>query len=245
MRQLERALRTRDEFLASASHDLKNPIAGIIGTAQLLLRRIDRAGEVDPGRARQALERVVSIATRAALQVDDLLDVTRMQMGRPLGLDRQPTDLVRLARELVVDQQHQAERHDVRLEANVPELVVLLDERRFGRALGNLIENAVKYSPNGGLIRVEVTRDEAAGMAVLTVRDQGIGIPDGEIARIFDRFERGSNVVGVIPGTGIGLASARHIVESHGGTIDVASEVSRGTSFTIQLPLETAADQSR
>ena len=82
-------------------------------------------------------------------------------------------------------------------------------------------------------------------MAVLTVRDQGIGIPDGEITRIFDRFERGSNVVGVIPGTGIGLASARHIVESHGGTIDVASEVSRGTSFTIQLPLETAADQSR
>ena len=241
MEQLERELQTRDEFLASASHDLKNPIAGIKGNAQLLLRRLSRHGEVDVQGVSEALERIVSVATRAGMQVDELLDNARMQMGRPLDLERQPTDLVRLAGELMADYQQQTERHQFQLGDSVPALVTAVDERRLSRAIGNLLENALKYSPEGGLIRVEVTRDAETDSAVLSVRDQGVGIPAADMGRIFDRFERGSNVIGVISGTGIGLASARHIVESHGGTISVSSEEGRGSSFTIRLPIEALA----
>ena len=242
MQRLERELQTRDEFLASAAHDLKNPMAGIKGSAQLLLRRLDRSADVDLTRLREGLERVAAAATRAAVQVDDLLDSTRMQMCRPLDLERRATDLLQLARDLVAEHQQQTEHHDVQLETHVDRLVLSLDDRRLGRVLGNLIENAVKYSPDGGLIRVEVGRDDATGQAVIAVHDKGIGIPERDRARIFDRFERGSNVVGVIPGTGIGLASARHIVESHGGTIDVVSEAGQGSSFTIRLPTQSAVE---
>jgi signal transduction histidine kinase len=245
MQRLEREVATRDEFLASASHDLKNPIAGIKGTAQLLLRRMDRSGEIDPDRARHALEQIVDISTRAAVQVEDLLDSTRMQMGRLVDLDRRATDLVAFARGLVTQHQQQTERHAVRLETSEDTLVIPLDERRLGRAIGNLIENAIKYSPEGGVVRVEVARDQASGGAVLSVRDQGIGIPNADQARIFDRFERGSNVVGKIPGTGIGLASARHIVESHHGRIEVSSEPGHGSIFTIRLPGEDLAETNR
>ena len=242
MEQLERELQTRDEFLASASHDLKNPIAGIKGNAQLLLRRLSRAAEVDVEGVREAVERIISVATRAGMQVDELLDNVRMQMGRPLDLERQPTDLVRLAAELMADYQQQTERHHFQLADGVPPaLVIAVDERRLSRAICNLLENAMKYSPEGGLIRIEVARDVETDSAVLSVRDQGVGIPAADLGRIFDRFERGSNVIGVISGTGIGLASARHIVESHGGTINVSSEEGRGSSFTIRLPIEALA----
>src|SRR5579871_3564686 len=115
MQRLQRELETRDEFLASASHDLKNPIASIKGTAQLLLRRMDRAGEIDLVRLREALERLVSISTRAAVQVDDFLDGTRIQMGRPLDLELRPTDLVALTRSLVDERQEQTARHAIRV----------------------------------------------------------------------------------------------------------------------------------
>lgn len=242
MTQLERELQTRDEFLASASHDLKNPIAGIKGNAQLLLRRLSRPGEIDLEGIRQALERIVSVSTRAGQQVDELLDDARIQMGRVLDLERHPIDLVRLAADLVADYQQQMEDREFHLNCGVPALVALVDERRLARALGNLLDNAVKYSPDGGLIRVEVLHDRQTDSAILGVHDHGIGIPQADLGRIFQRFERGSNVVRVIAGTGIGLASTRHIVESHGGTIQVSSLPGQGTSFTIRLPINGSAD---
>ena len=244
MEQLERELRTRDEFLAAASHDLKNPIAGIKGTAQLLSRRLAQGRELDLDKVRDALERIVAVANRAAMQVDELLDNASMQMGRALDLDTRPLDLVELTAKLVAEHQQQTDKHELRLEQRVSTLVTLVDERRLTRAIGNLLENAVKYSPNGGVIRVEVGVDDEARTAVLAVHDQGLGILPIDVSRIFDRFERGSNVVGVIAGTGIGLASTRHVVDSHGGTIDVSSEPGRGSSFTIRLPMLAATDQN-
>src|SRR2546430_16973143 len=131
-------------------------MAGIKGTAQLLLRRLDRPGEFDLERLREALERVVDISSRAALQVDDLLDSARVQMARPLDLDLRATDLVALARRLVVEHQQQTEQHDVRLETQGDKLFLPMDERRLARAIGNLIDNALKYGPDGGMIRIKV-----------------------------------------------------------------------------------------
>ncbi len=102
-----------------------------------------------------------------------------------------------------------------------------------------LLSNAVKYSPHGGTILVSIGRKtEGSGrQAILVVRDTGLGIPSAALPRLFDPFHRAANVVGRIPGTGLGLATARHIVEQHGGTIEVASEEGVGTTFTVTLPL--------
>ncbi len=235
--QLELALQTRDDFLASASHDLKNPIASIKALAQLAERRVTRSEQVDVGRLRSDLARIDTIATRAAAQIGELLDVTRMKSGQ-LVLDRQSTDLVSLARESVAEYQQRTQLHQITLEADVPQLTGQWDSPRLARVVGNLIDNALKYSPSGGTIRVIVRRDDRLPVqAVLSIEDQGIGISEQDLHRIFDRFQRGTNVVGEIAGTGIGLASARTIVEAHGGTISAASRLGEGATFTVQLPL--------
>jgi PAS domain S-box-containing protein len=236
--RLQRSLETRDEFLAAASHDLKNPVASIKATAQLIQRRLDRSAEPDMEQLRVGLKSIDTIATRAAGLVDELLDVARIQMGTPLDLDRLPMDLVALAREIIAEQQQRTDRHQVVLDTEVAELSGEWDRRRLGRALGNLVDNAVKYSPSGGVVRVRILREHASSeWAVLTVEDQGIGIRLEELEQIFGRFTRGTNAVGQIAGSGIGLASARQIVENHGGTLTAASGAEQGAVFTIRLPI--------
>jgi PAS domain S-box-containing protein len=232
---LQQALKTRDEFLASASHDLKNPLASIKATAQLLDRRLERADALDLERLHQGLQRLDAIATRATALVDELLDLASMQMGRPLELDRQPADLVELAREVAEEQQLATERHTIRLESLEAQLIGQWDGRRLRRVLANLLDNAIKYSPDGGPIELRVHRDEDG--AAIDVIDHGIGIPNGDQRRIFERFQRASNVEPRIVGTGIGLASVQHILDSHGGTITVHSQEGSGTTFTVRLPI--------
>ena len=118
---------------------------------------------------------------------------------------------------------------------------------RLERVLANLVDNAIKYSPSGGAITLTIgTEEDAAGAwAVVSVRDQGLGIPAAALPRLFERFHRAENVVGRIGGTGIGLALARHTIESHGGSIAVESEEAVGSTFTIRLPLAAESALSR
>jgi signal transduction histidine kinase len=113
------------------------------------------------------------------------------------------------------------------------------DPTRLGRVLANLLENAVKYSPYGGVIVVRVDRERgsAGDFAILEIQDPGIGIPADDVERIFERFQRASNVEGRVSGTGIGLASALHIVESHGGSMTAESQEDAGSVFRVRLPL--------
>jgi signal transduction histidine kinase len=159
-------------------------------------------------------------------------------MDRPLQLDLQPTDLVALARGSIAEQQAASERHRIVLDAEPAEVVGQWDATRLGRVLGNLLENAVKYSPAGGEVRVEVRRE--AGWAVVRVADQGLGIPAADLPHIFERFRRAGNVVGQVPGTGLGLAVVRQIVEQLGGSVDVDSQAGLGSTFTVRLPLPPA-----
>lgn len=244
-REAQQSVVARDEFLASASHDLKNPIAAIKASAQLLQRRLGRAGQLDPEQLHLGLHRIDTIATRAASQVDELLDVARFQMGQPLDLESAPTDLVVLAREIVDEHQQRTDRHQIALVAQVDELVGTWDRRRLCRVLGNLLDNAIKYSPEGGPIRVQVGREiGTAAWAVLAVEDHGIGIPQGDVERVFGRFQRGRNVIGEIAGSGIGLASARQIVETHGGTLTAVSRPGEGTTFSIRLPVHEPGEHA-
>jgi signal transduction histidine kinase len=242
--QLQQDVRTRNEFLLSASHDLKNPLAAIQGQAQLLRRRATRAAALDLERLLKGLAQIENSTRMMAQLLDEWSDVARLQTGERLHLDRQPTNLVALARQVAAAQQQTTEAHQIVVEAAADELLGLWDTVRLARVLGNLLGNAVKYSPAGGTITVAVGRDERAEgtWAMLAVRDQGMGIPAADLPHIFERFHRGSNVAGRIAGTGIGLATARQIVEQHGGTITVESWPNKGSTFTVRLPLAASED---
>src|SRR5207237_8941238 len=183
--------------------------------------------------------RIDATIMRMTRLIDSLLDMTRTQMGQPLPLDRRPVDLVALARRVVVEQQQSTERHQLCLDVAVPELVGMWDAARLERLLENLLNNAVKYSPEGGDVTLTVRPEAEAGepWAVLVVQDRGMGIPAADLPHIFERFQRSRNVKGQIAGTGIGLVAVRQFVEQHGGRVTVDSHEGRGTTVTVRLPL--------
>lgn len=233
--ELEGALRTRDEFLASASHDLRNPLAAIRNAADLMQVSMRRDGAIATERLGKCIAHVDSAARRMAALIDGFLDVARLRTGAPLDLEMQEIDLVRLVREIVAEVQLMTSRHAVL--ADFPErLPVLADPARMHRAITNLVDNAVKYSPQGGEVRLQLVHDAASGEAVLEVADRGVGIPPDELELVFKRFRRGSNVIGRIPGTGVGLAGARQVVEQHGGRMEIHSVIGEGTRVTVRLP---------
>jgi signal transduction histidine kinase len=235
----EAALRVRDEFVASVSHDLKTPLTTIKGHTQLLLRLIGRE-LIDQRRLTDALTAIDATTTRMTSMVAELVDVSRLQTGRPLELTRAPVDLVSLARAAAADHQRTTEYHQVRVESEVDELVGLWDAGRLERVLSNLLSNAIRYSPEGGPVTIRLGREDGAdghAWAWLSVEDQGLGIPAADLTRVFERFHRGANVAGLIGGAGIGLAGSKQIIEQHGGVITVASIQGEGTTFTLRLPL--------
>jgi signal transduction histidine kinase len=243
-RDLERAMLTRTEFLTSASHDLKNPLAAIKGTAQLLRQRALRADTPETARLIQGLTNIDVSATHMTVLIDDMLDVTRRQMDRPLALERHPVDLVPLITRVVHEFALTTDRHRLQVGAAPTRLEGRWDARRLERMLGNLIGNAIKYSPDGGDITLTVTEedDELGRWAVITVVDQGLGIPSAEISSVFERYRRASNVIGRIGGTGIGLASVYQTVEGHGGTVVVDSCEGKGSTFVVRLPVARVTD---
>jgi signal transduction histidine kinase len=242
-REARDAIRARDEFLSSAAHDLRTPLTGLKGMAQLLLRQATAGGAPDPGRLVEGLTGLDASATRAARQVDQLLDITRLRAGEPLELQRRPTDLVALARGAVAEWQQASDAHRIRITDGDAQLVGHWDAGRLERVLDNLLSNAVKYSPAGGEVLVALRREEdgAGSWAVVAVQDRGIGVPRAELDRIFERFRRGSNVPVPVVGSGIGLASVRQIVEQHGGEVAVESEEGAGSTFTVRLPIGAVA----
>lgn len=237
--EVEAALHLRDQALSTVGHDLGQPLAAVRIGVQLL-RRLAQAGRLAP----EALAQVDLIDTavrRMSAMIEELRDTARIQSGRPLELEYQPTDLVALARREVGLWQQMTARHRITVDTELPELVGEWDERRLERVLSNLLDNAVKYSPQGGDIVVTVRRIHPDGSgyswAELAVTDQGLGIPAEDLPHIFDRFHRARNVVRWATGTGLGLAAAKQIVEQHGGQIAVTSREAQGTTVTIRLPI--------
>jgi signal transduction histidine kinase len=231
--ELREQVRLRDDFMAMVSHDLKSPLTFIKGLANLRRRRATPSSDNKP--LLDALEQIEYSASRMARQLDDLMDASRLQAGRPLELRREATDLVALARQVAREHQQTTDRHVVQVESSSPEVVGSWDPVRIERVLSNLLGNAIKYSSRGGAVHVSL--DRVDGTAVVRVQDQGEGIPEHDLPHIFERFRRGANVASRIPGTGIGLAGARQIVQLHGGTIHAESRVGQGSTFTVRLPL--------
>ena len=230
--------RQKDEFLAAISHDLKTPATIIKGNANILQRALARADRDGASQLSEGLEIIDESTGQLVRLVDELLDLTRLRMGHELELDVGPADLMRIVRRLATEYQKISPRHTITLESDTPRVLGDWDEARIERIVGNLISNAVKYSPRGGDISIHVSQEahDQQEWAVLVVRDNGIGIPPAEIERVFEPYYRASNTAGTVSGSGIGLAGTRNIVEQHGGQISVESEVG-DTTFTVRLPL--------
>ena len=171
---------------------------------------------------------------RLSALVLELLDASRLEQGKLVG-EREPVDLVELARD--VARRDSYEGRQITVVADAP-VVGSYDPRRIGQVLENLVENAVKYSPEGSEVRIVIAHRN--GEAFIDVTDRGIGIPAGDLPQIFDRFHRAANVDDRrFAGMGLGLFICKGIVEQHGGRVSVESREGAGSTFKVVLPMET------
>jgi len=222
------ALAAKDELVANVSHEFGGPLTAILGNLDIVMRN---APELGPGTLR-GLEVAERNAERLRVLVQDLLSsaasVESVQLRR--------TDLAGLVENSLGSARAQADAANVGLVADVPApLWADADPLRLGQALDNLVSNAIKYSPGGGLVRVSATRDD--GWVRLEVRDTGMGMTEDEAARIFTRFFRTTAArQASIPGVGLGLSITKSIVERHGGSITCSSKPGKGSTFTVALP---------
>jgi signal transduction histidine kinase len=248
--EAQQAIRTRDQFLSIAAHELKTPLTTMLGYAQLLLERVAREG-TSVVWTRNALHTVYEQGLRIDRLVAALLDLSRIQTGT-LTLDRSTLDLAQLVATIVAEIQPILDRHVLHLQ--LPPMAVLVsgDELRLEQVVQNLVQNAIKYSPSGGPVSVSVdctvgaegeTQSRVADARII-VRDRGIGIPVEAMPKLFDRFFRAENATAQ-PIGGLGLYVVNEIVALHGGTVEVESVIGFGSTFTVRLPLLNGQDQDR
>jgi signal transduction histidine kinase len=238
-----RSAAEKEAFLDAVAHDLGNPLTTVKGQAQLLRRRA-RQGRADLATLETGLSAIEAATDRATRLIGELTDAARLEAQRPLELRRTAIDLVALAKASITEFQAAATGQQLQLEAGVRELVGLWDADRLTRVLENLVANAVKYSPAGSTVVVRIDREQAPDgpLAVLSIADQGVGIPAADLPHIFERFRRGGNVAGRIAGSGLGLWGSQRIVAQHGGTIAIDSTEGTGTTVTVRLPLKVGEE---
>ena len=240
---LKEAEALKDEFIGIAAHELRNPLAVLQGFTQLLLAQSTRESSVPlTVEQQESLEGIHQAARRLGELTDDLLDVTRLQAGR-LELHREPTDLVTLVKRVVKRFQMTAKQHRCIVEAHADVLVVSIDIQRVEQVISNILNNAVKYSPYGDRVQITLWEDQGNNSAVVSVQDDGIGIPAQQQIRIFGRFVRADNAYAHgIHGTGLGLYLSRELIERHSGRIWFESLEGKGTTFFISIPLLAEED---
>jgi PAS domain S-box-containing protein len=240
------AARLKDQFLATASHELRTPIATVRGLAELLLLTLQRQGDVDPAQLEDRLTAIVRETDRLALLGRDLLDASRAQTSH-LRVDLAPLDLNDAAAAAVARARAllplTAAHHEVVLKSTPGPVPVLADRDRLDQVLDNLLDNAIKYSPDGG--RIEVAVGAGDGLGSVRVRDRGIGIPEEDRANLFAPFFRAGNASARhFPGLGLGLHLARQVVEAHGGTITIDSSEGHGTTVSVALPAASTSAEN-
>ncbi|PLS80167.1 MAG: hypothetical protein CYG59_09445, partial [Chloroflexi bacterium] len=228
------AVRLRDDFLSIAAHELKTPVTSLLGHSQLLQRRAARDGALGERNLR-ALQVIEAQAERLTRLINALLEVSRLATGH-FHLDRQPLDLAGLVRRVYEEVQPMLEGYQLELVCPDQPVMIDGDALRLEQVLQNLIQNAVKYSPQRNPIRVSLELQD--DHAILAVADRGIGIPPAALPNLFQRFFRAANLAQKdTAGMGIGLYVVHEIVSRHGGRVEVTSEEGQGSTFRVVLPL--------
>ena len=230
-RQAERA---KAELVATVSHELRTPLAAILGYAELLLSR-ERDAETRTRYARTIHQE----ARRLSALIDDFLSLRTLEEGT-LRLRAEPFALDELLEEQAELFSGQSAAHRIELALPAEPVVAVADRARVAQVLANLISNAIKYSPDGGVVELGAARCD--GSVRVSVSDAGVGIPAGEQERVFERFFRAeTRAARDVSGTGLGLALARGIVEAHGGDIAFESVEGRGSRFWFTVPAAPVA----
>ena len=234
--QQKLALEMRDTFVSAATHELRTPLSNIRAYAETLIA----ADKINPEEERQFLNVILAEAGRLERTIENLLNISHMQAGG-MTLDRHETQIDRLVSEVQETIRPLFEKKTLEFEAIVPPRLPELnvDKNKLEAALVNLLGNAIKYTPTGGHVRLEA---EHEGNEIrFHVEDTGIGIAEEEIPKLFERFFRSSDPrVNEIEGTGLGLAFAQDVARLHGGRIEVASELNKGSRFSLILPSSLA-----
>lgn len=232
----ERALeQIKTEFISTAAHELTTPLTSILGYSELLLdREMEESFSTD--QKRDFMEEILNRSESLSKIVDDLLNISRVESGQPVPLDIQPTELESLLKKTVNNFQLVSEQH--RFELQLPELPgspVLVDKGRILQVLENLLSNAVKYSPENTCIRINSSYELDAYK--IEIIDQGIGMTDEQLERVFDKFYRCDASNTAVGGLGLGMSIVKQIVDGHQGSIEITSELAKGTKVTLRLPL--------
>lgn len=229
--ELEESQKRLLEFFSLVAHDLRNPITVIITSSELL----QKGEKLSMEQRDKMIAGINSSGRRIARLADDLLDASRIGAGR-FEINKTKIDIVHLARGIVQQRQFTTTNLQIEMEA-VPEIIEgWWDEVRIAQALSNIIDNAIKYSPGGGQIHVAVFQTD--GRVRLMISDQGVGIAQEDIPLLFQPYSR-LHRTRDIKGVGLGLFITRGIVEAHRGSIEVQSELGKGSTFTIELPIES------
>lgn len=225
-----------EEFLAHAAHEIKNPLASIKGYADLLLRRAAK-DPADP--YHKGLATISQQVIRTTSLLDQLSDITRVGVGS-LPIDRHTADFARIVDQVVQEYQAANQQRLIAFDGGDVALPGRFDQGRIAQVVGAVIGNALKFSFDGGVVSVLLRRshaDDGTALAQLAVSDTGVGIPEGEQERVFERFFRGSNIRGTYAGLGVGLYISRAIVDLHGGRIWLESQPGLRTTCRVALPL--------
>jgi PAS domain S-box-containing protein len=232
-KQIEEVIRTgklKDEFIGMVSHEIKTPLTVITGALSTVT-----ADGVTKQQARALLRDAVDHADILANIVDNLLELSRSQADR-LVLQKEPTDIKKIARTVVEKLQHKSSIHQLMVDIASGLPIVDVDPLRVELVLYNLIDNAIKYSPHGGEVKISARQEK--GKLVVCVSDQGLGISPDDQLRLFQKFQRLDVIVKKsIQGIGLGLNVCRILVEAHGGQIWVESKKGKGSTFCFTIPL--------
>ncbi|WP_368657584.1 ATP-binding protein [Metabacillus halosaccharovorans] len=220
----------KSEFVSTVSHELRTPLASVLGFTELMLNR-----ELKPDRQKKYLTTIFQEAKRLTVLINDFLDVQRMEAGKQT-YDKKFDDIVPLISNIIETHQVNHPSHSIQYDVQTSNTMVLGDKDKICQVFTNLISNAIKYSPNGGNILITVY-EEGANLSI-SIKDEGLGIPEEAIGKLFTKFFRVDNSDRRrIGGTGLGLAIVKEIMKAHDGDVFVQSALKKGSTFTVSFPL--------
>ncbi len=228
LQRLEEHFTRQRQFFSNASHELRTPTSVIKSYCDVSLKR-----ERTPAEYREALQKISEITDRISSIINRILEVSRLD-GKTSRLSITGFNMRDVLDDVIRLLSPTASNRGIGIEFNGDDVYIRGDREMLAEAFTNIVDNAIKYNRSGGTVGIEISRKD--GMVAVAVRDTGIGIPENEKERLFDRFYRVDTSRGMVHGSGLGLSIAKIIIDAHGGRIDVESTVGRGSCFTVYLP---------